>query len=152
MRNRKKKSCAEAFLLITTFSLLQLALWLPPFLHAFHENGAAVTCQQDHSLCLCSPGRIASGTCCCSLATISPCCQKEYIQSAVTEKAALGAVITSLPCSGGEDSMASVSSESYLLPTIRTFSCPLSTTVYSLNSAASQIDHHISPPIPPPEV
>ena len=147
-----KKSKTAGILLIAVFTLLQLALWGPSFLHALHKDGIATICQQDHALCGCSPGRIVSGTCCCALAALSPCCQKTYIQSALKEKAALGTVMTSLPCGGSEDPLVIASLEAYLLPFGIISASPLSTTVYPFRSALSQIDHTISPPIPPPKV
>ena len=151
-RNHKKKSRAAAVLLIAVFSLLQLALWGPSFVHALHEDGIATICQHDHALCGCSPSRIASDTCCCALAAFSPCCQKAYIQSALKEKAALGTVMTSLPCGGSEDPLVIASLEAYLLPAGIMSACPVSTTVYLFSSAMSRIDLNMLPPIPPPKV
>jgi hypothetical protein len=151
IRNHKKKSRAAAILLIAVFSLLQLALWSPSFLHPLHEEGTAATCQHDHALCGCAPSRIASGTCCCALAALSPCCQKNYLQSALEEKAALGTVLTSLPCGGSEDPLVTAGSEAYLLPTMKISDSPVSTTVYPMLAAMSQIDLNILPPIPPPK-
>jgi len=150
IHNRKKKSRSAAILLIVIFSLLQLTLWGPPFLPALHEKEAVATCQHDHALCGCAPSRIASGTCCCALASISPCCQKNFIQSALEEKAALGAVITSLPCGASEDPLVTASSEAYLLLTIKISDSPVSTTVYPMVTATNRLIS-IPPPIPPPE-
>lgn len=149
-RDFKKKSKSGAILLIVVFSLLQLSLWGPSFIRAFPEAETHATCQGDHALCGCAPSRIASGTCCCALASISPCCQKNYIQSAMEEKAALGTVITSLPCGGSDDPLVMAGIEAYLLPKGRSFDVPVSTTVYPLLSVASQLEHHILPPVPPP--
>jgi hypothetical protein len=152
IRNHKKKSRAAAVLLIAVFSLLQLALGGPAFVRALHEDEIATSCQHDHALCGCSPGRIASATCCCALAALSPCCQKTYIQSALKEKAGLGMVMTSLPCGGSDDPLVIASLEAYLLPFGIISASPLSTTVYPFRSALSRIDRTISPPSPPPKV
>ncbi|MDO9079447.1 MAG: hypothetical protein Q7U44_01510 [Desulfuromonadales bacterium] len=146
----KKKSKTGAILLIVVFSLLQLSLWGPSFIRAFPET-TYTTCQGDHALCGCAPSRIASGTCCCALAAISPCCQKAYIQSAMEEKAALGTVITSLPCGGIEDPLVTAGIKAYLLPKNSALDRPVSSTVYQLLTVASQLDHHILPPVPPPQ-
>lgn len=148
----RKKRVAGASLLIVVFSLLQLTLWGPSFIPAFPAAETHATCQGDHALCGCAPSRIASGTCCCALASISPCCQKNYIQSAMKEMATLGTVITSLPCGGSEDPLVAASIDAYLLPSSRICDCPVSTTVYKLVSPASQLEHHILPPVPPPKV
>lgn len=151
IRHYNKKSKTEPILLIAVFSLLQLALWGPSFLHALSEKGT-VTCQNDHVLCGCSPNRIAAETCCCALASLSPCCLKNYVEETREEKAASGAVLTSLPCGGSEDPLVTASIEAYLLPTGKISACSISTTVYPLSSTMSQIDHSILPPIPPPKV
>ncbi|MDZ4186415.1 MAG: hypothetical protein U1D97_15750, partial [Desulfuromonadales bacterium] len=145
-RDFKKKSKTGAILLIVVFSLLQLSLWGPSFIRAFPETETHATCQGDHALCGCAPSRIAAGTCCCALAAISPCCQKAYIQSAIEEKAALGTVITSLPCGGSEDPLVTAGIKAYLLPKGRSFDVPVSTTIYQLLTVASQLDHPILPP------
>jgi len=150
-RDLKKKNKIGAILSIVVFSLLQLSLWGPTFITAFPEIETHATCQGDHALCGCAPSRIASGTCCCALASISPCCQKNYIQSALEEKAALGTVITSLPCGGSEDPLVSASIEAYLLPKGKSLVSPVATTVYQPVSVASQLEHHILPPVPPPK-
>lgn len=148
--NHKKKSKTAGIFLIAAFSLLQLALWGPSFLHVLHEEEIAATCQHDHALCGCSPGRIAAGTCCCVLSSLSPCCQKNYIESALEEKAALGTGITSLPCGGSDDPLVTAGSD-YLLPKMKMSICPISTSVYPLVAATSQLDLHVRPPIPPPK-
>jgi hypothetical protein len=150
-RNHKKKSRAAAVLLIAVFSMLQLTLWVPSFVLALHEDGIATSCQHDHALCGCSPGRIAAGTCCCALASLSPCCQKDYIESALKEKTAHETVLTSLPCGGSEDPLVTAGSEAYLLPSMKISASPLSTTIYPLLAATSQLDRNIHPPIPPPK-
>lgn len=149
--NHKKKSKAAGILLIAVFALLQLALWGPSFLHALTVKKVAATCQHDHVLCGCSPGRIASGTCCCALALISPCCQEEYIKSVIEEKIALGTAITALSCGGSEDPLLTASCEAYLLPNINFFDCSITTTRYPLIIAANPLDRNIHPPIPPPK-
>lgn len=149
-RDFKKKSKIGAILLIVVFSLLQLSLWGPSFIRAFPETETHATCQGDHALCGCAPSRIAAGTCCCALASISPCCQKAYIQSAMEEKAALGTVITSLPCGGSEDPLVTAGIKAYLLPKSNALDSPVSATVYPHLSVASQLDQHILPPVPPP--
>ena len=151
-RNYKKKRKTAAILLIAVFSFLQLALWAPSFLHALHEEGMETTCQHDHALCGCSPSRIAAETCCCVLAALSPCCQKNYLQSAREEKTVAGTALTSLPCGGSEDPLVTASTEAYLLPTRIISAAPISTTVYPRSSALCQMAHNIPPPIPPPEV
>jgi len=151
-RHHKKKNKTGPFLLIAVFSLLQLALWGPSFLHALSGKGGAGTCQNDHALCGCSPSRIAAETCCCALASLSPCCLKNYVEETREEKAASGAVLTALSCGGSEDPLVTASIEAYLLPTGKISACPISTTVYPLSSTLSQIDHSILPPIPPPKV
>lgn len=151
IRKHKNKCRVTTFVLVTLFALLQLALWSAPFLPALHGKEISVTCQQDHALCFCSPVRIASGTCCCALAAIAPCCQKEYIRSALKEKAALGAVITSLPCCDNEDSLLTPGSEAYLLPTIKIFDSPVTTINYPLLTAMSRVEYHLLPPVPPPK-
>lgn len=150
-RTHKKKSRATAILLIVVFSLLQLTLWGPSFLHALHNNEIATSCQHDHALCGCSPSRIAAQTCCCALASISPCCQKNYIETAQQEKAALGTVLTSLPCGESEDPLVTVNFEAYLLPSSRGCDPPVSATAYPLLIATSRIDLHTLPSIPPPK-
>ena len=145
--NYKKKNNAAGILFLTVFALLQLSLWGPPFLRAPHEEG----CQQDHALCGCSPGRIASATCCCALAAISPCCQQNYIEAAREEKAAAGRVIASLPCGGSEDPLVTAGSEDYLIPNMKMSVGPLSTTVYPPVAAMSRLDFPLRPPIPPPK-
>lgn len=149
--NHKKKSSASAILLIAVFSLLQLALWGPSFLHTLSGKGGAGTCQNDHILCGCSPGRIAAETCCCALAALSPCCQKYHLEQEQEEKAASGTVLTSLPCGGSEDPLVATGSETYLLPAMKIPDSPVSITVYPLSSAMSRIDLNILPPTPPPK-
>lgn len=149
--HHKKKNKARGILLLGVFLLLQLALWGPSFLHAFPETEVHASCQGDHALCGCSPSRIASGTCCCALASVSPCCQKNYIQSALKEKTALGTVITSLPCGGSEDPLVTTSIESYLLTSTKMTDPPISVTVYRLVATLNQVEHHILPPVPPPK-
>ena len=150
--NHKKKSKTAGVLLIAACSLLQLALWGPSFLHALHEAGVATTCQHDHALCGCSPSRIAAETCCCALSSLSPCCQKNYIEAAREEKAAVGTVLTSLPCGSSDDPLLTAGSEAYLLPTIKISDSSLSATLYPLVTARNLLDCNILPPTPPPNV
>lgn len=147
----KKKSKAAGILLIAVFALLQLALCGPSFLHALAGKEVAATCQQDHALCGCSPGRIASGTCCCALASVSSCCQKESNKSAIAEKTYHATAITSLPCGGSADSLVTASCEDYLLPNRKISDCSIVTTVYPLLAATTQAVLNILPPIPPPK-
>lgn len=153
MRHRKdqKKRKAAGILLIAIFALLQLALWGPSFLPALSGKEVAVTCQHDHALCGCSPSRIAAGTCCCTLAAVSPCCQKESTESALAEKTDRATAITSLPCGGSEDPLVTASCEDYLLPIIKISVCSTVTTVYPLLAATKQADLHLLPPLPPPK-
>lgn len=152
IRDFKKRSQTGAILLIVVLSLLQFSLWGLSFIHALPETETHATCQGDHNLCGCSPSRIASGTCCCALASISPCCQKNYIETAMQEKAALGAVLTSLPCGGSEDPLVTASIEAYLLPGSTSCHCTVSTTLYLPSPISSQQEHQIPPPTPPPQV
>lgn len=149
-KNQKKRKTA-GLLLFAIFTLLQLALWGPSFLHALAKKEVAATCQYDHALCGCSPSRIASGTCCCALASVSPCCQKETTESAFEEKNDHTTAITSLPCGGSEEPLVTASCEDYLLPIIKISVCSTVTTVYPLLAATKQADLHLLPPLPPPK-
>lgn len=146
------RSKAAGILLIAVFALLQLALWGPALLHALPGKAVAAACQQDHTLCGCSPARIASGTCCCALAAISPCCQKEEIPSVIPEKTVPAPAVTSRPCGGSEDPLATASCEDYLLPDMKITDSSTATTVYPLLAAMNLEDFDILPPIPPPKV
>lgn len=134
--------------------ILQSYFLLPLYRQLRLGHNTAIVCQRDHTLCGCSPSRIASKSCCC-FRTAPSCCQskprKETNGAGAHDTSHYTHAVSTAPC-GSDTEPGVISPETLKFISQSAAFLPISFTSIAYGPATETRvpDRSLEPPDPPP--
>lgn len=150
----KTRVSTAAIVQFVAIMILQSYFLLPLYRQLHLDHNTAIVCQHDHTLCGCSPARIASKSCCC-FRTAPSCCQskprKETHDARVHDTSHDTHAVSTAPC-GGDSEPGVVSPETLKFISQSAAFLPISFTSIAYGQATETRvpGRSLEPPDPPP--